>query len=263
MRALGLLRRSGLLGTPLVGLLHPAPPSSFLARWSVQGFDRVLCLSSAIAQGVGSLRGGRRAEAVGWGTDLAFPGYVRQEGSGVVSSGRTNRDFALLAAACHRVGAPALINGEPVLDGIAPVPIRGKPRTSEATYSDLRSADIVAIPLARSNGCFGITELNDALGCGKPVLMTRNPFIDVDIEGIGCGRWIELGDQAGWEAAISELIEDRGTRERMGDRARQFAEDTWSYDRFCAALVQAVDEVVEIRTRRQPAVTNPSREAGC
>lgn len=189
MRGLGLLRRLGVLRTPLVGLLHPAPPSSLLSQWSVRGFDRVLGLSAAISRGVnGPVRGGSTARTVGWGPDLSFGGYVQESGTQVVCSGRTNRDFALLARACRRAGTPVLINGEEVAGSTPPVAIRGKPRTNEATYADLRSAAIVAIPLARPNGCFGITELNDALGCGKPVLMTRNPFIDVDIEEIGCGR---------------------------------------------------------------------------
>jgi glycosyltransferase involved in cell wall biosynthesis len=262
MRALGLLRATGVLRTPLVGVLHPAPPSSVFSRRSVQGFDRVLCLGTAIAEGVGPLRGGRSAETVGWGADVSFPGYAQQEGVQVVSSGRTNRDFAVLAAACHRVNAPLLINGDAPIGGVAPAAVRAKPRTNEATYADLRSASIVAIPLARPTGCFGITELNDALGCGKPVVMTRNPYIDVDIEAVGCGRWVELGDTSGWATAISELLADQGLRGTMGDRGRQFAERSWNYEHFRAALLRAVDEVVGTRGSRSGASSRGTGSGG-
>jgi hypothetical protein len=252
MRALGLLRRAGMVRVPMIGLLHPAPPSTLLARWSVSGFDRVLCLSSAIERAVVGRDGTGTTTSVTWGPDLSYPGYRTQSapvgGTGaIVCSGRTNRDFGVLARACHRIGADVLINGERPVDGVPPDPIRGKPRSTAATWTDVVRASVVAVPLARADGCFGITEVNDALGLGKPIVMTRNPFIDIDIEGVGCGRWVAPGDESGWAAAITEILSDPDQLVAMGDRAREYADRHWNYDHFCDALLGAVADLAPRR----------------
>ena len=39
----------------------------------------------------------------------------------------------------------------------------------------------------------------DCLGIGKPVIMTKNPNIDIDIEKEGIGHWVEPGDVEEWK----------------------------------------------------------------
>jgi glycosyltransferase involved in cell wall biosynthesis len=105
---------------------------------------------------------------------------------------------------------------------------------------DLCSALVIAIPLSRTDGSFGITELNDALALGKPILMTRNPYIDVDIEAVGCGRWIEPGDGLAWREALDRLAGDPAEAAAMGARGRAYAAENWNYERFGRDLVAAV-----------------------
>jgi glycosyltransferase involved in cell wall biosynthesis len=85
--------------------------------------------------------------------------------------------------------------------------------------------------------------VNDALAMGKPVIMTANPYIDVDLEAIGCGRTVGIGDAVGWETALSDMLQDVEGRVLMGARARAFAESEWNYELFSAALVEAVGQV--------------------
>lgn len=243
MRALGLTRALRLLKRPLVGILHPAPPRSPPARWSVAGFDRVLCLSEAIRRSVETPRMSAPPARISWGPDLGFAGYRAEPGTHIASNGRTHRDSALLARATAQVGVRLLIDGTPS-DGDGPVaPAHGSHRRLADVLADARHALAVAIPLTRVDGCFGITEMNDTLALGKPVLMTRNPFIDVDIEAIGCGQWIEPGDEAGWVRAIATLVEDPERAREMGERGRIHAAQSWNYERFCAALLEAVAQV--------------------
>jgi phosphoribosylcarboxyaminoimidazole (NCAIR) mutase len=57
------------------------------------------------------------------------------------------------------------------------------------------TARVIAIPLEKSDvSLAGLTSLVDAMAIGRPVIMTRNPFIDLDIEAQGIGRWVEPGD---------------------------------------------------------------------
>ena len=109
--------------------------------------------------------------------------------------------------------------------------------------ADTNAAAIIAIPLLKPNGCTGLTELSDALALGKPILMTRNPYIDADIEAIGCGRWIPVGDLGAWTTAISELMADPELRRSMGARGRALAEESWNYEMFGTALTTAVTRV--------------------
>ena len=42
----------------------------------------------------------------------------------------------------------------------------------------------------------------DALGMGKPVIITRNLLIDSHVEKEGIGIWVKPGDIDGWKQAI-------------------------------------------------------------
>jgi glycosyltransferase involved in cell wall biosynthesis len=243
-RGLGLLRRWKLLRTPIVGVLHPYEPRSRVARYAVGGFDRVLCLSSEIERALQGFANMAKVTTAPIGPDLAFVGYQPEPGTAVVSTGRTHRDLGLLARASATAGCELTIHGA---SKAAPSPLRTEKigAAYSEIFADLRAAAIVAIPLRRTDGCFGITEFNDALAQGKPILMTRNRYIDVDIEAIGCGRWIELDDEDAWVNAISELMSDPSLRAEMGSRGKAYAESSWNYRIYCEALIGAVRQVVE------------------
>ena len=113
----------------------------------------------------------------------------------------------------------------------------------EHVLGDTCKAAVIAIPLLDPMRLSGLTELNDALALGKPIVMTRTPYIDVDIEAIGCGRWVDPGDVAGWRHALSELWADEALRTEMGAAGRQFAERSWNSDLFGAGVVAAIETV--------------------
>jgi glycosyltransferase involved in cell wall biosynthesis len=104
---------------------------------------------------------------------------------------------------------------------------------------DLRRASVVAIPLTTEAGTVGLTELNDALALGKPVIMTRNRFIDVDIDAIGCGVWVDAGDVDGWTEALDRLLSDDALRAEMGRRGKAFAAQHWNADLFGRGVTDA------------------------
>ena len=88
----------------------------------------------------------------------------------------------------------------------------------------------------------GLTELNDALALSKPVVMTRSPTaLDVDIEAIGCGIWVDVGDVDGWQRALSLLMSDAALRDRMGAAGRKFAEQGWNQQSYGARVVEIIE----------------------
>lgn len=251
-RAVRLRRR------PLVTVLHTVPRRSARTALVLRGYDRVICLSSYVRDQVVA-RFGIEAGWAPWGPALDFPGYVAEDGDAVVSSGKTNRDQAtLLAALAALDGLPGvvyarsprgltvppnvdLVTDETHEDTVEP----GGPKFSYGhVLRHLVAASVVAIPLRDPAQISGLSELNDALALGKPVVVTRTPHLrDVDVEAIGCGYWVEAGDVAGWRTALRRLADDPGLRARMGAAGRAFAERQWNADVFGSAVVEALASV--------------------
>ena len=125
---------------------------------------------------------------------------------------------------------------------------------------DLRDAAVVAIPIANTDTVVGLTELNDALALGKPVVMTKNEFIDVDIEAIGCGISVAPGDTEGWRRALDSLMGNPSRRRAMGRAGREFAVREWNYELFCEQLTLALDRVQGLDSPRpaRPQDVEPS-----
>jgi glycosyltransferase involved in cell wall biosynthesis len=220
VRGLARIRRM-----PLVAVVHAAPGS-----WAAR-LDIAICLSSRTREDLID-RYGRdpdRTPLAAWGPDLDFGGYTGATDEGViVSAGKTERDTATLARAAASLGLPARIYGP---DGAADY---------GSVLDDLRRASIVAIPLARTDRLLGLSEVNDALALGKPLVMTRSPAIDFDPSAIGCGIAVEPYDEAGWREALGRLASDPELRAALGRRGREFAENGYNARAFGDAVVRAM-----------------------
>ena len=251
-RALGLRRR------PLVAVVHTVPRPSRRTALLLRGYDRVLCLSSYVRDRLAETFG-VTATFVPWGPALDFPGYVPVPGEAVVSSGKTNRDQAtLLAALAELEGIQGIVYARSPRGLAPPATVDlvtdethdetvepGGPKFSYGhVLKDLVAARVVAIPLRDPAKISGLSELNDALALGKPVVVTRTPHLrDVDVEAIGCGYWVEPGDVAGWRTALGRLTGDPALAARMGQAGRAFAEERWNAEVFGAAVVEAMAAV--------------------
>jgi glycosyltransferase involved in cell wall biosynthesis len=239
------------LRRPLVSVIHHSMGEGALNRAVMRGSDAVLCLSPMVCEQARRL-GAPRAEFVRWGPDLSSPLYARtsSEELGIVSAGKNERDLATLIEALRAVPQPALIYDlerqlTQVPAGVQVVRAGGAGADPDApgaylaprVLEDLARASAVAIPLRSRGGLAGLTEVNDALAFGKPVIMTRAPTFPFDLEREGFGLLVEPGDVAGWSAALRRLA-DAGLRRAMGERARRFAASGWNYAGFCDALVR-------------------------
>jgi glycosyltransferase involved in cell wall biosynthesis len=253
LRGLRLRRR------PLVTVLHSVPRRTARTALQLRGYDRVICLSSYVRDELLAAFGldPERVSWAPWGPALDFPGYVPAGEDAVMSSGKTNRDQATLLAALE--GLPGVVyarspRGLSVPDGVELVTDEthadtvepGGPKFSYGhVLRDLVRASVVAIPLRDPLKISGLSELNDALALGKPVVVTRTPHLrDVDVEAIGCGWWVEPGDVAGWRTALRRLHDDPALRARMGAAGRAFAEERWNAAIFGQRVVEALASVV-------------------
>jgi glycosyltransferase involved in cell wall biosynthesis len=261
--ALLLLRRARVLHTPIVVIAHDAPAGRIDAA-CLRGADAVICLSAVVARALTDRLGipADRVRAAPWGPDLTFAGYRSTGSDHVLSIGKSERDLPTLLTALERTGlsarvyAPDTIRVEwserlPHVAFRAPYPARARgPLTYEHVLPDLQGAAVFATPLRAVHRPFGLTELDDALALAKPIVMTRNPFIDCDIEAVGCGRWVEVGDVDGWVDALTDFMSSRQRRDDAGQRGRTFAEQRWNAAAFGEVLCEVVQELAAAADRR-------------
>ena len=187
---------------------------------------------------------------LGWGPDLAWPGYRATGEERIVCAGKSNRDWPLLLGALADSGREALVLAprDAPLDAVPPGvevrrPAAGDPRafvSMQDALPEIARAAVVAIPIADPSRLTGLAELNDALAAGKPIVITRCEQLDVDVGEIGCGLVVEPGDRAGFAAALDELAGDPERARAMGARGRAWAEGHWNHERFGAGLAAAV-----------------------
>jgi glycosyltransferase involved in cell wall biosynthesis len=83
--------------------------------------------------------------------------------------------------------------------------------------------------------------LADALGMGKAVFMTRHPLVDLDIEKVGIGRWIEPGDADGWRNAANWIEDHPDEVQAMGRRARQLVDHGLNSETFGRQLLTILE----------------------
>lgn len=252
VRALARLRRRRLWGAPVVAVVHPSVFLQDRVDPTILGLDVALTFSERIyGQMIDLGRSEHTTKLATWGPDLAFQAYQNAGDEGFVfSSGRTLRDRATLVEALRRSGHPSVFWS----DVRTELPPNGEelvgPRSHADIVSVMRRSAVVAIPLAaQTHSVAGIAELNDALALGKPIVMTRSEYVDVDIERIGCGVWVQPGDIGGWESALAYVMEDDRRRAAMGLRGNTYASNYWNAARFGEAVTSAVREATRSALR--------------
>jgi glycosyltransferase involved in cell wall biosynthesis len=239
-QGLALLKSIGGIRKPLVGMPNPQYHHSRWAARAVGSFDAAICISERVARDIRELVGlpPNRVHVLGWGPDLAFPGYYAPPGgTGIISTGKARRDITTLLTAANNVpSVPFMVYGNA---GDSEIGSHIKMRAATGyrdVLADMAAAAVVAIPLplwhGEPTGTTGLTELNAAMAMGKPVIMTRNPFIDIDIAAEGIGLTVEPYDVAGWVRAFQQMSGDPAAAQEMGARGRTIAEQSWNSEQF-------------------------------
>jgi glycosyltransferase involved in cell wall biosynthesis len=242
LRGLVALRAARAFPTPIVGVFHSPPAPGRHRAAALRGLDRAIALSEHTRRGmVAAGIAPERITVLGWGADLDFAGFGPRPPAAadapVVATGKTGRDMGTLLEALGATGLPAHVYGDlgeltragPVPEDVSILPVSREDESSaplkydEAVTADLRSAALVAIPLSSTDRLTGLTEVVDALACGRPMILTRTPYFDFDIERIGCGWWVAPGDVRGWSELLKAAMADRERLERMGRAGRAWA----------------------------------------
>lgn len=261
---LGLLRFLRMLKTPVVVTMHHMVNPMFRSRGMFKLFfgaaSSFVCLHQRVAAELLTRFHvpAHRVEVIEWGGDASFYARVASADSGaspeppagVVAAGRTFRDYGVLIRAVRDTDVPLRIfctqdvyPTERLSDNISVHAQQGL-STLKTLLTHYQRAAVVAIPMVHlPDKLIGLTSLIDAMAMGKPVVMTRNAHIDIDIEREGIGLWVEPGDVEGWRRSLMNLINHPDEARAMGQRALALVQGKYHIDRFSAQLADHLRRV--------------------
>ncbi len=255
------LKALRLLRVPIINLAHHPSGIGRLERFRkpfmklfIRGTDEFPALSQKVAEEINALVGKAKSAPVLWGPDEDYYPSTSPLGSGVVAAGRTGRDFLTFGRAASQTSSQAQIiclkgDMRPEFQEFGPnVQVIAEPDDDHMKYPDLieiyARARVLAIPLTSTASLAGLTSLMDALGMGKPVIMTRHPLIDIDIESEGIGKWVEIGDTKGWRDAIQFFEDHEDAAREMGIRARELVEKGFNSASFARQIKELLERDV-------------------
>lgn len=261
---LSYLRALGLLRVPIVCIAHHPLFRGRLAQirspsigLMVRGTDAFPSLSLKVAEEVNKVaHSSLKSQLLNWGPQTSFYPKNSDLGHGVVAAGRTGRDFVTfgLAASQTKIDAHIIC----LESAICPsfdlfennIKITTRPDIAPMKYPELlqiyQNARVIAIPMVAGLSLCGLTSLVDALGMGKPVIMTRNSLIDIDIEREGIGKWVEPGDIEGWKNALRFFENEDNEPEvlAMGQKARNLVEAGLNSNNFANQIMDIFENVL-------------------
>lgn len=223
---------------------HPLPDGKFdpirnIFRKKIYcNQKKLLSLSASTANSFNDLINRQITESIQWGVDHKFyskitPSNESHDSSGIVlTCGRTSRDLTTFSKAikaanvkshviCPEKEVTRLVDTEGLISvDVTSYSTTQKDNTYQKMADVIQKIRVIAIPLEKQSTLAGLTSLMDCLGFGKPVIMTKNPCIDLDIENLGIGTWVDPYDVDGWTRAIKWHFDNIEQSNCMGLKAK-------------------------------------------
>ena len=171
-------------------------------------------------------------EFVRFGVDTEFfkPKEGHEEKDMIFCPGRDpGRDFRTLFDAARGLNHDVVVTTRPwTLKklGVLPHYVKHKDLNSREFMEEFISAKVVVIPLnlgGGANDAMGCSSLVEAMAMGKAVIATRTPTTESYITDGENGLLVPSHDVEALRDAMERLMHDKGLREKLGKKAREFA----------------------------------------
>lgn len=185
-----------------------------------------------------------------WGPDMTY--YERycvnrksfEECDFFISAGHTDRDFDTLIEAFRGLDYKLKIFCTPksipkTLDIPPNVEVNWDITLSFDLIPYYQQSIAILIPLKYpmyKEGCQGMTSLQDVVSFGKPLIMTRNPCLNLDVEKAGFGYCVDMYHVKGWKEKLSILKENKDIWLEMSNNSQLTFKETFNSDIFAAQL---------------------------
>jgi glycosyltransferase involved in cell wall biosynthesis len=256
-RFLGLLHKSHLFRTDLLSVLH-SPVERNENNWrTIKAHWKISVLSKSLhAESISTWPEFKdKFVYIPWGADLQFypkPSCDPKPEGYILSIGATRRDFGTLVEAAKKTDRQFIIC-TPYESGLAQgdlpqnVVLHEKSFMSYAeTFQLYKNSLAVAIPLDTPDDYrgtqIGLTSLLEAMAMGRPVIMTRHPLIDINIQEERIGYWTRSKDSNSWIEAINKMSSNPKQTAAMGQQGRLLCEEKYNTARYGEDLYRLIRE---------------------
>ena len=243
LRALGLYRKPIVIWHHTAVVTNPKPWREQISRLFYKGIDQMFLFSRKLIQDSQKTRKApsHKLKLIHWGPDLPFYDHLLAEmpdrkPEGFISTGKENRDVDTLlqsfsatneeldlyiAVSCGNINYKKILDRYSVPDSI------------HIHYTD------------------GVTTLVEAFALGIPVICSRNPNFEIDIDKEEIGITVEYNDVQGWIDAIRYIADHPEEARRMGENARKLAEERFNLEIFSREIAESLLEISNISSKNR------------
>lgn len=194
-----------------------------------------------------------------WGPDSLFykkvldsKGIINEEDF-LISAGHSSRDYHTLIEAFRGLEFKLKIFCTPKsLPKVQDLPENVTIHSTFIPYFELLdyylSAKAILIPLTYpldEEGCQGMTSLQDVIALAKPMIITRNVALNLDVEKEGIGLVVDKGDVNGWVDAVRRIMEDSLLRNSMVSNSKRVFKEVFNADIFAGCLEKVFLDVFQ------------------
>ena len=210
-----------------------------------------------------------KLKLIHWGPDLPFYDHLLAEmpdrkPEGFISTGKENRDVDTLLQAFAATNEKldlyiavscGNINYKKIIDPYA------LPDSIRIHYTDgvipyelgklVARKSCIVICCLDFPYTVGLTTLVEAFALGIPVICSRNPNFEIDIDKEGIGITVEYNDVQGWIDAIRYIADHPEEARRMGENARKLAEERFNLEIFSREIAESLLEISNISSKNR------------
>lgn len=257
------LRAIRLFRKPIIIWHHTAVTTSKnewkerISRLFYKGIDHMFLFSQKLIED--SLRTNKvkkeQLSLIHWGADLPFydnllKKYPIETPTGFISTGKENRDLDTLLSAFEQTNQRLSIFiahtcGNINYDNIIARHTLGKNIElnfttgviPEELAQKVLQHQCIVIPCLDFPYTVGLTTLVEAFALGMPVICSRNPNFNIDIDKEEAGITVDYGDAQEWTNAINYLANHPEEAKRMGRNGRRIAEEKYNLDNFAHEIL--------------------------
>jgi glycosyltransferase involved in cell wall biosynthesis len=249
---LGILSYLGIFNKKIIAISHHPILVGRLSFIRKYGYKLILnghykwgALSSKVADEINTIANKNIATCFHWGPEIKYYTDVANKivsplptkTVDLISVGRTGRDYQTIIDAfndttitveiyCEKQVAQQLTNNHTPNIKITHLNEHESLKYPELIALYLK-AKIMVIPLFKNNSLAGLTSLMDAIALGMPVIMTKNDYLEIDIEKEEMGYWIKAGDSNQLRKIAVDMLTNRNL-ERFSANSKRLAENNFN-----------------------------------